>query len=124
MTALRVAVAGLGNAAMNLHLPALAGLAHANVVGGCDPSEAQRAKAAEKSRIATFPSLGELLTATTPDVVIVCAPPRAHRAICVEALGAGAHVLCEKPLATSVAEADEILAAAANAGVRTRSSGG
>jgi predicted dehydrogenase len=118
MTALRVAVAGLGNAAMNLHLPALAGLAHANVVGGCDPSEVQRAKAAEKSRIATFPSLGELLTATTPDVVIVCAPPRAHHAICLEALGAGAHVLCEKPLATSVAEADEILAAATNAGRR------
>ena len=111
MCALRVAVAGLGNAAVNLHLPALATVAGAELVGGCDPAEAQRTTAAARFKLPVFATLGELLAATHPDVVIVCAPPKAHRAICLEAFAGGAHVLCEKPLATSVAEAEEILAA-------------
>lgn len=118
MTAQRVAVAGLGNAAVNLHLPALASISQARLVGGCDPSEAQRAAVGVKYAFPTFATLGELVAATRPEVVIVCAPPKAHKAICLEALGSGAHVLCEKPLATSVAEADEIIEAAAAAGRR------
>jgi predicted dehydrogenase len=65
-----------------------------------------------------FATLAEVLHSTTPDVVIVCAPPKAHRAICLEAFAAGTHVLCEKPLGTSVAESNEIIAAAAAAGKR------
>ena len=118
MTALRVAVAGLGNAAVNLHLPALASIPHARLVGGCDPTEATRLAAGRQFAFPVFATLAELLRSTSPDVVIVCAPPTAHKAICLEALAAGTHVLCEKPLATSVAEAEEILAAAARAGKR------
>ncbi len=118
MTALRVAVAGLGNAAVNLHLPALASIPHAQVVGGCDPSEPNRLAAGKRFAFPVFATLGEVLSSTRPEVVIVCAPPKAHRAICLEALAAGAHVLCEKPLATSVAEADEILEAAHRSGRR------
>lgn len=118
MTALRVAVAGLGNAAVNLHLPALASIAHAQVVGGCDPSESTRLAAGKQFAFPVFATLAEVLRATTPDVVIVSAPPKAHKAICLEALAAGTHVLCEKPLATSVAEAQEIIDAAAKVGRR------
>lgn len=118
MTQLRVAVAGLGNAAMTLHLPALATVAHATLVGGCDPSETARSTAGAKYAMPMFVTLGELMAAVAPEVVIVCAPPRFHHASCLEALGAGAHVLCEKPLATSVAEADEIIEAARRAGRR------
>lgn len=116
MTALRVAVAGLGNAATTLHLPALAAIPHATVVGGCDPASDARAAATARHAIPAFPTLTELLAATSPEVVIICTPPRHHRAACLEALAAGAHVLCEKPLATSVAEGEEIVAAAARAG--------
>lgn len=118
MNALRVAVAGLGNAAVNLHLPALAAIPHAQLVGGCDPSEATRLDAGKRFAFPVFATLGEVLSSTRPDVVIVCAPPKAHKAICLEALAAGTHVICEKPLATSVAEAEEILAAATRAGRR------
>jgi len=118
MTALRVAVAGLGNAAVNLHLPGLGSIPHAQVVGGCDPSEATRLAAGKRFGFPVFATLAEVLHSTTPDVVIVCAPPKAHRAICLEAFAAGTHVLCEKPLGTSVAEANEILAAAAASGKR------
>jgi predicted dehydrogenase len=118
MTALRVAVAGLGNAAVNLHLPGLGSIPHAKVVGGCDPSEATRLAAGKQFGFPVFATLAEVLHSTTPDVVIVCAPPKAHRAICLEAFAAGTHVLCEKPLGTSVAESNEIIAAAAAAGKR------
>ena len=89
MTALRVAVAGLGNAAVNLHLPALASLPRATVVGGCDPSEATRLAAGKQFALPVFATLGELLHSTSPDVVIVCAPPKLHKTICLEALAAG-----------------------------------
>ncbi|MEO7965825.1 MAG: Gfo/Idh/MocA family oxidoreductase [Gemmatimonadaceae bacterium] len=118
MTALRVAVAGLGNAAVNLHLPGLSNMAIAHVVAGCDPSEAQRTAAAARFNFPTFATLTEMLAVTSPDVVIICAPPKAHKAIALEAFAAGAHVLCEKPLATSVPEAEEILAAAKQHGKR------
>ncbi|GMV10329.1 MAG: oxidoreductase [Gemmatimonadota bacterium] len=101
-----------------MHLPALAAIPHAQLVGGCDPSESTRLAAGKRFAFPVFATLGEVLSSTRPEAVIICAPPRAHRALCLEALAAGTHVICEKPLATSVAEAEEILAAAAKAGRR------
>lgn len=49
------------------------------------------------------------------DVVDICTPGDSHREIAVAALAAGKHVLCEKPLANSVGEAEEMTAAAADA---------
>jgi len=118
MNALRIAVAGLGNAAVNLHLPALASIPHARLVGGCDPSEPTRLAAGKRFAFPVFATLHEALSSTTPDVVIVCAPPKWHKAVCLEALAGGCHVICEKPLATSVEEGREILEAVAASGRR------
>jgi predicted dehydrogenase len=52
------------------------------------------------------------------DLVDICTPGDTHAAIAVAALEAGKHVLCEKPLANSVAEAEEMVAAAARAAGR------
>ncbi|GAA2415256.1 Gfo/Idh/MocA family oxidoreductase [Streptomyces coeruleofuscus] len=52
------------------------------------------------------------------DVVDVCTPTDTHHEITLAAVAAGAHVLCEKPLALSAAHAEEMAAAAAAAGVR------
>ena len=46
------------------------------------------------------------------DVVSICAPPQFHRQIAVAALQAGKHVLCEKPLATNLVDADAIVSMA------------
>ena len=59
----------------------------------------------------TFASL-EALLSTKPDVVLIATPPGSHLPLAKAALKAGAHVFCEKPLANSVEEADEIAAAA------------
>ncbi|MEU8611538.1 Gfo/Idh/MocA family oxidoreductase [Actinoplanes sp. NPDC048791] len=52
------------------------------------------------------------------DLVDICTPGDTHREIALAALAAGKHVLCEKPLANSVAEAREMAAAAAQAQTR------
>jgi predicted dehydrogenase len=63
-----------------------------------------------------FATLDELLAAVDVDVVSVAAPPFAHHAAVLRALAAGKHVLCEKPFALNVAQAQELVAAAQRAG--------
>lgn len=52
------------------------------------------------------------------DAVVVCTPPHLHAEISIAAMRRGKHVLCEKPLARTIAEAREMLAAARQEGVR------
>jgi predicted dehydrogenase len=64
----------------------------------------------------------EAVTRDDIDVVDICTPGDTHAEIAIAALRAGKHVLCEKPLANSVAEAEQMVAAAAEAaadGVRS-----
>ena len=49
------------------------------------------------------------------DVIDICTPGDSHAEIAVAALAAGKHVICEKPLANTVAEAEEMVEAAARA---------
>jgi predicted dehydrogenase len=51
------------------------------------------------------------------DVVVICTPPDLHAPIALAALGEGKHVLCEKPLARTVAEGEAMVAAAAKRGL-------
>jgi predicted dehydrogenase len=60
--------------------------------------------------------LAALLAEHRPDVVFNCTVPEAHHPVTLAALHAGAHVLSEKPLANSMAEARDLVAAAAQAG--------
>jgi predicted dehydrogenase len=54
----------------------------------------------------------ELIAADSVDLVSIVTPPHLHRELAVAALRAGKHVLCEKPTALTVAEAEAMLAAA------------
>lgn len=66
--------------------------------------------------ISYYPKVEDLLSATTADVVCICTPNYLHCAHTVAALQAGKHVVVEKPMALSVAECDEMIAAADQSG--------
>lgn len=85
-----------------------------------DPVDAVRAEfvAAYPDAIA-FGTAEEMLgsePAAEDDIVIVATPPFAHAGPTIHALESGRHVLCEKPLAMDVTEAEQMLAAAVRAG--------
>jgi predicted dehydrogenase len=115
---MKIALVGLGTAGCDIHLPALARIHTASVVGLCDRDEARRNRAAGIIGAATFADFDAMMAATRPDVVLVGTPPDSHADYCLRSLNAGAHVLCEKPFVSSVAEADAVLDAAARAGRR------
>lgn len=63
-----------------------------------------------------YPSLDALIADV--DVVDICAPTHVHHEIALKAAAAGKHVVCEKPLARTVSQAEEMIAAFAHAGVQ------
>jgi predicted dehydrogenase len=86
-------------------------------VAVCDISAASAEAAAERFGVpAAFTDRTTMLERVRPDVVHVTAPPDAHFEIAVDALDAGAHVIVEKPLAASAAEATALIAHARAAG--------
>ncbi|MDX6248375.1 MAG: hypothetical protein QOF10_1735 [Kribbellaceae bacterium] len=91
-------------------------VAGAQVVGAVGSSPDRAAAAAEATGAEQgFATLDELLAADT-DLVHVCTPNNTHLQVTLQALEAGKHVVCEKPLATSAKDATGLLAAAQEAG--------
>ncbi|MGH7570243.1 MAG: Gfo/Idh/MocA family protein [Gemmatimonadota bacterium] len=112
MSTRRIAVMGLGEAGLGIHLPALAGMSDVTVVGACDPDPERRARAGERWGIPGFETLEELLAKSRPEVVVVATPPALHAGHVIACVESGAHVICEKPLAGSLVEVDRIAEAA------------
>ncbi len=83
-------------------------------VADVDAERAARAAAAHDIPFHTA-EWRDLLDKTDAAAVSICTPPRCHRDMVLEALRAGRHVICEKPLALSLAEVDEIVRAAEEA---------
>lgn len=106
-----IAIAGLGAAAKQIHLPAYAKLPELKVVGGFDP-----AAAGTEFPFPLFRSVEEMLERTRPDILAVAAPTPHHHALVHRGLEAGCHVLCEKPFMNSLPEADDIVALARRLG--------
>ncbi|HVL92369.1 MAG TPA: Gfo/Idh/MocA family oxidoreductase [Acidimicrobiales bacterium] len=86
-------------------------------VATCDHSD-ERRKAAEHDfpGVRAYADPGELAADDEVDVVVVATPPVLHADLVLTMLRAGKHVVCEKPLCLTVADADRLLAAAAAAG--------
>jgi predicted dehydrogenase len=92
--------------------------ARANLRAVASSSPASSARAAERLGLAlSYSTVDELLADDTIDVVHVCTPNATHYDFALAALDAGKHVICEKPLATSDAEAGELASRAHAAGV-------
>ena len=115
----RVAIIGCGGIANGKHMPSLQKVESCEMVAFCDiiPERAEKACAEYGAPGAkVYTDYRELLKDETIDVVHVCTPNRSHSVITVDALEAGKHVMCEKPMAINSAEAKKMLDAAARTG--------
>jgi len=113
--ALRVGVIGAGVMGSN-HARVLAGLPDTTLVGIVDPLPAHRARATELTGCRAFTNLDELV-AEGVDAVTIAAPTHLHHEISLACIARGIHVLVEKPIASTVEEGRDIVAAAHRAGV-------
>lgn len=110
---LRIVILGAGMIAEVHRRAAL--LAGAEIVAVMASSCARSTEAAARWNCAALERLDDL-AALAPDVVHVCSPNALHAAHVEDAIAAGAHVICEKPLAVSRSEADRLAMLAADAG--------
>ena len=118
---LRVALTGCGAVSRLYYRPALKALEDEGLlrlIAAHDPSPAAR-----ETFCAAFPGARseasfESLIALAPDLLIIASPPRYHGEQAIAALGAGIDVHCEKPLAPTLAEGEQMVEAAIAAGRR------
>ena len=113
---LRYALIGAGASIASTHLEALARLPGTQIVGMADIDPAIGAQRAATVGCPFFLDHYEMLSAVSPDVVVICAPHPLHMPLALDCFAAGTHVLVEKPIAVEVAEADAMIAAAEAAG--------
>ena len=115
----RVGIIGCGGIANGKHMPSLKQLPNVQMVAFCDliVERAEKAKQQYGTPDANvYEDYKELLKDETIDVVHVCTPNRSHSFITVDALDAGKHVMCEKPMAINSAEAKKMLDAQKRSG--------
>lgn len=114
-----IAIIGCGAAIAGLHASALRKLESrgiVRVVALVDPDRSRTASLGRSFRWARpFATAAEAFSATSPALTIVASPPALHAEHAVVALSAGSHVLCEKPMAIRAADAERMVAAAADA---------
>ncbi len=116
---LRIGIIGCGGIANQKHMPSLKALNRADLVAFCDIIEEKAIKAAEKfgtPDAKVYTDYKELLADPTIDVVHVCTPNRMHAQISIDALYADKHVMCEKPMAKTAADARAMVEAAKKTG--------
>ena len=117
MTKARIGIVGTGWWATAIQIPAIQGGADADVVALCDLDASRVALAGDRFGIAArYTDVAAMLAAERLDGVIVATPHVAHAAPAIAALRAGCHVLVEKPMATTAADARAMEAAAKAAG--------
>ncbi len=119
MEKVRVGIIGCGGIANGKHMPSLRKVKEAEMVAFCDLIIERAEEAAKKfgtPDAKVYTDYKELLEDKTIDVVHVCTPNRAHSFITVDALEAGKHVMCEKPMAINSVEALKMVEAARRTG--------
>jgi UDP-N-acetylglucosamine 3-dehydrogenase len=111
----RVGIIGVGVMGFN-HARVLAELPYVEVVGLADPDRSQAMRVADALGCAAVAD-HKTLIGLGLDAAVIAAPTHLHHAIALDCIAAGLHVLVEKPIAPSVEEGGQIVAAARRAGV-------
>jgi predicted dehydrogenase len=114
----KIAIIGLGFMG-TMHAQIYAQLRDARLVAVVDNKQAKARRDLAKLKLdaPVFGTPGEMLAACDVDVVDICLPTDLHAPFALQAIAAGKHVFCEKPLALTKADGRKIAAAAKKAGV-------
>jgi predicted dehydrogenase len=119
MSTLGIAIVGCGGITLQNHLPGLALCPDVKVVALCDSDPAMLQRASLQTGVSLLSTnYEEIVKLDEVDAVIIATPNYLHAPIAHAAIAAGKHVLCEKPLAMTHAEARKMADAADEAGVR------
>ena len=112
----KIALVGCGRISKN-HFEALRKVEGLTLTGVCDIVPERARAAAEQEGVTGFTSYEEMLQRVECDVVSVCTPSGLHAAHGALAARAGKHVITEKPMAITLAQADDLVKACDDAGV-------
>jgi len=108
-----IGIIGAGNIAQNAHIPSYLKQNDVEIIAVCDINETRAKEVAEKFNIKySFSDFNKLLSINEIDAVSICTANNFHQTAAVASAAAGKHILCEKPMATSVKEAESMLNAA------------
>ena len=107
---LNIAIAGCGKVA-HLHAKAIQEIEHVNLVAAWSRSKETVMKFARDYNILAYRDIPLMIEETEIDLVIICTPHPFHVKPCIEAAESGAHVLVEKPLASTLEDCDLMIEA-------------
>ena len=116
---LRAGIVGCGGIANGKHMPSMKKAGKFDIVAFCDIIEEKATKAAADYGTAdakVYTDYKKLLEDKTIDVVYVLTPNKSHSFISIDAMEAGKHVLCEKPMAKTAKEAKDMVDTAKRTG--------
>lgn len=111
-----IGIIGCGKIAQVRHIPEYADNPEAKLVGFYDLNQQRARELADRYGATAYDSVEALLANPDIQAVSICAANFAHAELTIAALKAGKHVLCEKPMATTLSDCEAMVAAARQAG--------
>jgi predicted dehydrogenase len=117
---IKVGIIGCGNIALTKHIPSLSRLENVEIVAFQDLNieSAKKARAGSRFKNAFVFTDYEILLEEDLDVVHICTPNNTHAEIAIHAMKKGKHVMCEKPMATRVKDAEEMVKVSKETGMK------
>lgn len=117
MEKVKTGIVGLGKVA-HMHAKALMNLPESAFTAVCS-RDIEKAKAfAEQYKVKAYPDVEDMVHSGGVEALVICTPHPNHAEVAVKAIRAGAHVLVEKPLASSLEDCDAMIEAAKVKGVK------
>lgn len=113
---LSIGLIGCGKIAQVRHLPEYADNPNCTIAGLYDINQERAKELAERYGAKAYASSEELLSDPAIDAVSICSANKSHAEMTIKALRHGKHVLCEKPMATTLEECEAMTAAAKESG--------
>ncbi|RLD11759.1 MAG: gfo/Idh/MocA family oxidoreductase [Chlamydiae bacterium] len=110
MKKVRIGVVGLGKIGAE-HVQTIKKIKNIRLTAVCDQQKKLADKISDENNLTAFYSTNDLMNSAEVDAVIIATPHYLHTPLAIDALNAGLHVLCEKPVAVHKADAEIMIAA-------------